>query len=302
MNGAPVAGATVLAGRQLFGTGSSNTAQAGMGPPGRVNNREATTDADGHFTISGLGPADLALVAEHPDLGRSAAIRLQRGAGDEQALAIELAPFGQLAGKVSDGDGPAADTVVTAPNAMYTVSTGGDGTYRFDRLAPDLYKVSAMLGSPMRGLAFHSSQVTVVSGQEAHADLTVEKGAVTLEVKATAAGDGEFRGGFAWLIRGVIVARTGRELALRHARMPAGMSSMSVMFGGRPAIFDDLVPGGYTVCVSALPREAAGMQAMNYLERHGDDLPSVCRPAMVAEAPAKQSIGVTVEIPPFMPD
>jgi hypothetical protein len=185
---------------------------------------------------------------------------------------------------------------------MYAVSTGADGTYRFDRLAPDVYKVSAMLGSPMRGMAFHSSQVTVLPGELARADLTVEKGAVTLEVKAIAAAGGEFRGGFAWLVRGAIAARNGRELSLRVAQLPGGMASMSVMFGGRPATFEELVAGGYTVCVTALPAQAAGPQAMTYLERHGDDLPATCRPVTVAGAPAKQTMDVTVEIPPYLAD
>ncbi len=306
MNGVPVAGATVYAGRQLFGSGSSNTAQVGQGPPGRGNNREATTDAEGHFTITGLGPADIAVVAEQPELGRSAAIRLQRGVVDEQALQLELFAFGQLAGKVSDAAGPAADTIVTvqsvtAVNAMYSVSTGPDGLYRFDRLAPDTYKVSAMLGSPMRGMAFHSSQVIVVSGQEARADLKVEKGAIAFEVKAKAR-EGEFRGGFAWLIRGNITARDGRELTQRVASIPAGLATFSVMFGGRPASFEDLSPGTYTVCVSALPTAAAGPQAMGYLERHGDELPTTCKPAPIADAPPRQSMEVTVDIPPMATD
>ncbi len=305
--GTPVPGATVYAGRQLFGTGSSNTANFGGGPPGRANNREATTDDTGHFAISGLGPADIAVVAEHPDFGRSAAVRLQRGVSEEGALVITLAGFGSLAGKATDAAGPAADTIITATsvasaNAMYSVSTGPDGTYRFDKLAPDTYKVSAMLGMPMRGMTFHSTQATVSSGKEARADLTVKKGEVTLTVTAKAAA-GEFKGGFAWLVSGVIVASNGRELSNRVAAQEGGTSALGIMFGGRPATYKELLPGAYTVCVSAIPAEVAGgPQAMTYLDRHGDELPAVCKPVTVTAQPKEQTTEVTVEIPAFIPD
>ncbi len=305
--GNPVPGATVLAGRQIFGTGSSNTANFGGGPPGRSNNREATTDESGSFKISGLGPADVTVVAEHPDFGRSPAIRLQRGAADESALVLALAGFGSLVGKATDAQGPAADTIitvqsVTAYNAMYSVATGPDGTYRFDRLAPDTYKVSAMLGMPMRGMTFHSTQATVVSGKEARADLTVRKGDVTLTVTAKAS-NGEFKGGFAWLFSGVVAAATGRELSVRAAAQAGGTSSLGIMFGGRPATFKELVPGVYTTCVTAIPAEVAGgPQAMTYLERHGDELAAYCKQVTVTPQPAAQATEVTVEIPPHIPD
>ncbi|HUQ03579.1 MAG TPA: carboxypeptidase-like regulatory domain-containing protein [Kofleriaceae bacterium] len=304
--GKPVPNATVFAGRQLFGTGSSNTANIGGGPPGRGNNREATTDEDGHFSISGLGPADVTVVAEHADMGRSAAIRLQRGVSDEKAVVLNLAGFGSLVGKATDAAGPAAETIITAQStsagmAMYTVATGPDGTYRFDKLAPDTYKVSAMLGMPMRGMTFFSTQATVETGKEARADLAVVKGDVTLIVTAKAK-SGDFKGGFAWLVSGVVAAKNGRELQARMSAQEGGTSSLGIMFGGRPATFKELVPGVYSVCAAALPAEVAGGNPMNYLERHGDDLPVFCKQLTVALAPKEQQAEVTVEIPAFVAD
>ena len=219
---------------------------------------------------------------------------------------LRLAPFGVLTGRVTDADGPAAETVVTAQsvtaaNAIYSVATGPDGTYRFDRLAADTYKVSAMLGTPMRGMAFHSKQTVVHGGAEARLDLSVDKGGVKLTVSAKATG-GEFRGGFAWLVGGEISATNGRELGLRLAAQPDGLSTFSIMFGPAPAVFEDLAAGGYTVCVSALPKEAAGPQAMTYLERHGDELPATCKPVTLTAAPAQQTAEVSVAIPPYVAD
>ncbi len=305
--GKPVAAAMVYAGRQLFGTGSSNTAQFGGGPPGRQNNRETTTDDEGRFAISGLGPADIAVVAEHPDLGRSPAIRLQRGASDEGAVVLTLAGFGVLSGKATDAAGPAADTIITAQsataaNVTYSVATGPDGIFRFDKLAPDTYKVSAMLGMPMRGMTFHSKQAVVTSGKETKVDLVVQKGDVTLIVTAKAKA-GELRGGFAWLVSGVIAATNGRDLESRMAGQQGGTSTLGIMFGGQPATYKEVLPGVYSVCASAIPGEVTGgPQAMTYLARHGDEMPVACKQVTITAQPKEQQVEVVVEIPPFIPD
>jgi hypothetical protein len=237
LKGQPVVGATVYAGGQIFGTGSSNTAAFG-GPPGRAGNREAVTDEEGKFRLTGLGPAPLAVVAEHPDLGRSAALRVVRGSPNELTLELVVAGWGVLTGKVTDDDGPAADTIVSAqsvstPNAMYSVVSGPDGTFRFDKLAPDTYKVSAMLGNPMRGMTFYSKQVKVDTTAPATVDLTVDKGAITVSVTATA-DNGTVEGGAAWLLTGTITAANADELGLAAALQTSGTSTFGVMFGGRP--------------------------------------------------------------------
>lgn len=305
MRGEPVVGATVYAGGQIFGTGTSNAAQFG-GPPGRSGNREATTDEEGKFRISGLGQAPLAVVAEHPDLGRSAAIRLVRGSPNEMALELTVAGWGILTGKVTDDAGPAADTIVTAqavntPNAMYSVGSGPDGTFRFDRLAPDTYKVSAMLGNPMRGMAFYSKQVVVGMGTPATVDLEVEKGSVTVSAKVTAS-NGTVTGGAAWIISGVVSARNADELNLMTAQQQAGTSSFGILFGGRPATFASTRPGDYTVCAAVLPAALNPMQGMQYFQNHAADLPVTCKAMRVLAQPAEQSIDIQTTLPALVPD
>ena len=51
----------------------------------------------------------------------------------------------------------------TTPGALYSVASGPDGAYRFDKLAPDNYKVSATVGMPMTGMKFYSKEVAVPS-------------------------------------------------------------------------------------------------------------------------------------------
>ena len=98
-DGTPVEGATVYVGRQIFGTGSSNKAEFG-GPPGARDTRETTTDSAGGFVISGFGNQDLTIVAEHPDLGRSRAVRLVAGDPAEQALTVVIEPSADHAASV----------------------------------------------------------------------------------------------------------------------------------------------------------------------------------------------------------
>ncbi|MBK9033581.1 MAG: carboxypeptidase regulatory-like domain-containing protein [Myxococcales bacterium] len=305
MRGQPVVGAMVYAGGQIFGTGSSNTAAMG-GPPGRGGSREATTDEEGKFRISGLGPAPLAVVAEHPDLGRSAAVRLVRGAPNEQALELTLAGWGVLTGKVIDDAGPAENTIITAqsanvPNAMYSVASGDDGTFRFDKLAPDTYKVSAMLGNPMRGMAFYSKQVVVGPDQPATVDLAVETGSVSVALKVTAS-NGDVQGGVGWLISGVVAATNVDELNLIAGQQQAGTTKFGLLMGGRPASFEGVRPGSYTACTAVLPAGLQPMQGMQYFQNHATDLPVLCKAAQVTAAPATQTIELATTLPALVPD
>jgi hypothetical protein len=302
-NGSPVAGATVYAGRQIFGSGSSSKS-AQMGPFAR-GAKDTLTDGDGRFSIHGLGAGDLAVVAEHADVGRSRSLRV--ASGDPAAeLVLELQPFGALAGTLKQGGAPAEGVVVTAqatstPGALFNVASGADGTYRFDKLAPDVYKVSATLGMPMVGMKFFSQEATVVSNQLTTVDLTIEQGTVSLVVTPTVAG-GQLGVASATLVSGVIAATSAKDLQLRLAAAGPGASQWNILPNGGSATFTALVPGTYTACIVAFPAEVQGMAAMAYVDRHGDTLPAVCKAVVVAPSPAEQTLVVPVELPPFVPD
>jgi protocatechuate 3,4-dioxygenase beta subunit len=299
--GAPVAGATVYAGIQIFGNGTSNKAQFG-GPPGGEQTRETTTDEQGHFSLSGFGKRDVYLVAEHETAGRSSAVRLPAGDPAEQDLTIALQPFGSMTGLVKDGDRIAEGQIVsvqstTAPGVMYGVASGADGVFRLDRLAPDSYKVSAMTGmNPMRGMGFFSKTVRVESGKETKVDVTIARGTISLAAKAQAAG-GVPVGGMGWIMTGVVSARNGKDLQLKLAAQGDGFSNFAIMITGQSAVFRELVAGNYTVCLLPLPTGVQGPQAMGYAMRHGDDLPAFCKAVTVAAEPAEQSVTVDVVVP-----
>jgi protocatechuate 3,4-dioxygenase beta subunit len=303
-DGQPVPNATVYAGRQLFGNGTSNTAN--FGPMGQ-GTKQATTDASGHFSISGFNLGDLAIVGEHPDIGRSQALRIPTnmpGQGDQ--LVLELQKFGSLKGVLRVGGKPTEGVFVSCqststPGAIYAVASGPDGAYRYDKLAPDLYKISATVGMPMMGMKFYSKEILVPPGKEVTIDLTADPGAITLAVTAVAK-TGKVGVANAFISTGVVAARTATELGLRMAASGPASSQWVIIRNGEPAKFNEVAPGSYSVCIIPFPAEVQGMGAMGYADRHSDSLPAYCQQVKVQPSPATQTASVTVEIPAFEAD
>ncbi|MCW5808201.1 MAG: carboxypeptidase regulatory-like domain-containing protein, partial [Deltaproteobacteria bacterium] len=304
-DGQPVAGAKVSAGRMMFGNGTQSNQP--MGPMG-ANTKSDTTDERGAFSLSGFPDGDLTIVAEHDTIGRSRALRLPTVMPGQTELTLTLEKFGSLSGVLRSEGKPSEGVFVsvqstTSPGAIFGVATGPDGAYRYDRLAPDTYKVSAMGGGmPMRGMRFYSKQVDVPPGREVHVDLAVEEGAITLEMTAVpkAGTLGVVTGR---IVSGTLTARTLNELDLRMAAAGPGTSAMTAAPPGRPLAFQNLVAGTYTACAVPFPVEVKEMMAvMGYAERHGDSLLAFCKTVTVAAAPATQSLSVQVELPPFISD
>jgi uncharacterized GH25 family protein len=302
-DGQPVAGATVFAGRQLFGSGTTNTAN--FGPMGQ-GTKQDTTDADGKFSLSGFSEGDISIVAELTSVGRSKALRVPTTMPGQTELVLELQKFGSLSGVLRVAGKPTEGVFVscqstTAPGAIYAVASGPDGTYRYDRLAPDTYKVSATVGMPMMGMKFYSKEIAVPPGKDVTLDLTADPGSVTLAVSAVPK-TGKLGAASAFLGTGVIAARTASDLSLQMAK--AGVSAMQwvIIRNGEPAKFAELVPGTYSACVVPFPAEVQGMAAMGYVERHSDQLRAFCQAIRVNASPAEQTAQVPVELPPFVPD
>ncbi len=302
-DGKPVAGATVYAGRLLFGNGTSSSAQ--FGPMGQGTKKD-TTDADGAFALDGFPSGDITIVAEHETLGRSRAMRLPTVLPGQTELTLALEAFGSLTGVLRQGGKPAEGVFVscqstTTPGAIYSVASGPDGRYRFDRLAPDTYRVSATLGMPMSGMRFYSKQMAVPAGKEVSIDLAVEPGAVTLDV-TLAASNGSVGVAQAYLTSAVVAATTANELGLAMAAAGPGASQFVIVRQGEPARFGEIVPGRYTMCAVPYPAEVRGMASMGYAERHGDTLLAFCKPITVAASPTTQTTTLPVTLPPFQQD
>jgi uncharacterized GH25 family protein len=302
-DGQPVPNAQVHVGRIVFGNGTSSNAQ--FGPMG-ASTKHDTTDASGAFMISGFGEGDITIVAEHETLGRSRALRLPTVLPGQTELTLVLEKFGSLTGVLRQGGKPAEGVFVscqstTTPGAVYSVASGPDGTYRFDKLAPDIYKVSATLGMPMTGMRFYSKQVEVPPGKSVSIDLAVEPGTVTLDV-TLAARQGKVGVANVYIANSSITAKTQSELSLKMAAAGPGASQWVIVRNGEPARFAEVAAGTYSACAVPYPAEVKGMAAMGYAERHGDSLLAFCKPLTVGAAPDAQAATMPVDLPPFIPD
>lgn len=304
--GSPIPDATVRAGRMLFGDGSSSSAGRG-GPPMARSAKDTTTDGNGEFRLSGVGMGDLSIVAEHEVEGRSKTMYVPGSGQSIVDLTINLAGFGSLEGTVTKSGAPAGDIIVnaasvSAPSAVFGVSSGPDGKFRFDRLAPDTYKVSAMTGrNPMRGFGYYPSVATVEVEKTATVNLEIESGDAKLAVTIADAGGAEMNFSMVYALSGPVSATSARELTLAIGSFD-GFSAQAFSIRGNPAEVPNLTPGKYTVCAVPYPPEVRGMgETLGYMEREGDNLKIYCQAANVAEAPAEQSMTIEVEVPEFVP-
>jgi len=143
--------------------------------------------ADGAFVLSGFPPSTITVVAGKPGAGRSASIRIPPGP-DSATLDLVLAPTGGLEGMVTRNGAPLADTVVIAnpvgaTASNFFVTTGPDGTFTLDALAPGPYIVYPMLGGGGgRPKDMYTRRVEVTLDARAKVEIDTTPGPITLAI------------------------------------------------------------------------------------------------------------------------
>ncbi|HSN27857.1 MAG TPA: carboxypeptidase regulatory-like domain-containing protein, partial [Kofleriaceae bacterium] len=181
-HGSPVAKATVAAGALLTGGGADLYIKSES-----IGAKDTETDAQGRFALDGFPPAPLTVVAGKPGAGRSASVQLP-ATSDSATLDLVLGPTAGLAGKVTRGGQPLADTVVIANpvGAMasnFFVTTGPDGTFTLDALTPGAYLVYPMIGGGGNAPKdMYMRRVEVAAGAKTTTELDATPGPVTLDV------------------------------------------------------------------------------------------------------------------------
>ncbi|MCW5801564.1 MAG: carboxypeptidase regulatory-like domain-containing protein [Deltaproteobacteria bacterium] len=307
-SGSPVANATVVAGPILWGTGDKPTTPIAFGgPPGAGLIKEATTNAAGEFTIAGVGRGSRHVVADHESLGRSMPITLPSPTESTANLELRLVRLGALEGTVTSGGKRAATIIVTAQSktvaeAMFTVISGDDGTFRFDRLAPDSYLVSAMVGQdPTRGIGFHGKTVAIASGVTARLDLAIGGGDLALVVTPVPPAGKTLRLALVESFDGTVEAKTHGDLDRLGTTRDTSRSTFGMSFAGKPSRISGLAPGVATVCVCPYPAEVDPLASEDYMLREGAKLPVFCKTLTLAAAPPEQALAIPVEIPAFVP-
>ena len=301
-SGTPVANATVYVGRRLRGSGAEQGGDDGFGPFSG-NTKSSTSDETGFYALRGLPQGILAIVAEHPAEGRSTAMELPVAQTAISDLDLTVVPPGAINGTVYQRGVAAASARVTAqsqtiPGLSYRVNTGPDGAYRFERLAPDKYLVSAGVdGNPRDGRGLYSEAAVVESGRTVQLDLRIEAGAIDLVVSLVPA---QGTVGFARVhtAQGRLQARTALELEAALARRAGGFTAFGFSVRGAEVRVEGVPVGELSVCAVPFPADLGGPDQMRpYIERHGDELPAFCKTLVVAEQPDEQQVALPVTVP-----
>jgi hypothetical protein len=308
-SGGPVAGARVVAGRYLFGDGTSAMAPPGAGPPGADRSRSTMADEGGEFVLNGASTGEQSVVAEDDVAGRSTPVVLPADTDSVSGVQLVLATPGVLEGTVTVQGKPGDNVAIlaqsqTTSSMQLGVLSGADGAFRFDRLVAGRYQISAVLGqSAMQGLGMHGKAVEIVAGQTAHVDLAIDRAELTLLVRQAATGT--VTSTMIYVVRGQLQSTNARDLQTEIAALPATDGSFSffaVSLFGAPAKVPGLRAGGYMACAVPFPAEImSSQQGTDYWLREGDRLRVFCTPVAVTPTPAEQTVEITVEVPPFVP-
>lgn len=249
--GMPVAKATVAAGAVLSGGGAELYIENES-----VGAKSAETDADGRFSLQGFPPAAITLIAGKADLGRSPSLRLPAST-DSATLELVLQKTSGLEGTITRDGKPLGDTVVIANplgavSSNFFVTTGADGTFALDALAPASYVIYPMIGGGGgRPKDMYIRKVTVVPGVRAKVTIDATPGPVTVAVNVKTAGGAKPPMAQIFLIQATIAPRTVSEL--REVDQLDGFGDdpipmhMRGAMGGTAEVAG-VRPGTYTAC------------------------------------------------------
>ncbi len=248
-NGAPVAKATVAAGPML--TGGGKELYIASESPGA---KDTETDDDGWFSLAGFGPQAITVVAGDAH-GRSPSLRIPPGP-DGATVDLVLQPTTGLDGKVTRGHKPAENIVVIAnpigaTSSNFFTTTGADGTFALDALAPGAYLVYPMFGGGgMKPKDNYARRVEVTANSRAKVEIDATPGPITLTVDVRDAA-GKPTMAMVLVIQAALDAHSLDEL---RESVPASDDVIPFYIRGTmggPAEIQGARPGTHTVCAAA---------------------------------------------------
>jgi tetratricopeptide (TPR) repeat protein len=304
--GAPVAGAEVAVATLLYGNGKHAVTSKGITWDRASGLVLAHTDEQGAFELAQVSDKASYVIAEHDPGGRSWPVAIASGAASPAALELRLRSFGAVRGRVTT-EGPLAGggIVVALPviadrgrGVLIAVVVATDGSYVFERLPAGDYELMFAMGrGNIEIKASATGKVTVRPGETATVDFAVAAGGISLGVDVRGTGGVAIPSTQILLVEGTIEAATVGQLnrtVLAGAAFKAGFA-----LAGKPAVFDTLTPGSYSVCAIPLAGDFRDPDFMRTIEDKTEDLAVHCRPLTVAATPAAQSFVATV--PPMTP-
>lgn len=299
--GAPVAGAKVRVAFMLFSLDGADEQMDAIEKQSGV--RTAITDTDGGFSIIGISPQGTNAAAEHPDLGRSTAISIPEGKDDPEPITLVLHGFGSITGKVVLKGAPQSGVMVSVNTKgggaqAVIAQTAEDGSFSFAKVPEGPTVLSAMRPS---STAFKSASttVTVVAKQTTTATIDIPVGTITLQVTPKAMAGAQVDSAQVFLFNGAVVASSAKQLM--DSFMGGAVQSMKFWMGPStgPAVFDEIVPGGYTVCIIPITGNLKDPSFGQKIQQHLDVLKVVCKQVTITPSPTTQQF--TQEVPSMPP-
>jgi protocatechuate 3,4-dioxygenase beta subunit len=300
-NGRAVAGATVILAREIRGDGTSLTPY----PDYRV--LETVTGADGKFTLRGIGTSMQQVAADHETAGRSAMTTVQPGTANV-TLTLALAPTGVIQGFVRVDGKPAEALLIARPvsaaDSRISVRTGGDGSYRFDRVAADRYTLIAVI------LSGHRDELN--TGKAYQVDVT-PNATVTKDIDLTTAGvtthlhigspSVEFGYGVIAVLDDAAAVTFPLPKTMSEGRTFGGKLAAYAMREGmivseRTIKFDKVPAGKHIACIAPLRADPADPSVVAEMQRGAADWPLYCKWITIAAAPDPQHVTVDVKPAP----
>lgn len=261
--GVPVANATVAAGALLTGGGAELYIKSES-----IAAKDTVTDADGRFILDGFPPATITVIAGKADVGRSASIQLPAGQ-DSATLDLVLAATSALEGKVTRNGQPLADTVIIANPigavaSNFFVTTGPDGTFTLDALAPGSYIVYPMLGGGgNRPKDMYARRAEVTLGAKTHVDIDATPGPVTLAISVKTDKGAPLPMGQLIVFQAAIDPQTVEELR-DGTRIPFGDQATAIYLRGiqnGAASIEGAHAGVHTLCaLTGDPRDPSALK------------------------------------------
>jgi RNA polymerase sigma factor (sigma-70 family) len=259
-HGTPVAHATVAAGALLTGGGSELYIKTES-----IAAKDTTTDDSGRFILDGFPPAPLTVVAGKPEVGRSASLQLP-ASEDSATVDLVLAATSAVSGKVTRNGQPLADTVVIANPigaiaSNFFVTTGPDGTFALDALAPGTYVVYPMLGGGgNRPKDMYIRRTDVAPGAKTTIDIDATPGPVTLAISVKTDHGAPVPMAFLLAIQAAIDPQSAEELR-DGTRIPFTDQIIPMYMRGveqGAVTIEGMRPGAHTLCtVLGDPRDPA---------------------------------------------
>jgi carboxypeptidase family protein len=300
-DGSPVAGAKVLGGPQLMGSGAD--LGAGLFSSG-LGIKSTTSGDDGSWILAGVGPKVLVLAADHPTEGRSAMVRIPAGDQSTQ-VDLVLRPLGSLQGHVTAGGQPVASALVMAnpqqaARGTFIVKAGDDGAYRFDKLAPDTYVVSAVRQAGLTGGDLHARVVTINVQETASLDIDLPVSGIDVTVQLKPPDGVAVANAQVFLLTGKVAAATADQMYEAFAVRGEGAGYQLLLFKGEPGKLERVPPGAYTACSIPFPGDINSIADMQKLRDKLDKLPVVCTAEAVAATPSAQTLVVPVPAAPVL--